>query len=492
MSSTSPTPARNTAIDAGPIPHGGRAARQFESSDRASRVSDLPLRGATESAVRLISETAHDLRAPLTTIRESVRLVRDGGFGPIDHSMRECLSAAIDQCSCAAQLVDEMVHLHRLDSDFPAAHRRWLTIDEVKQNVEATMAPWTLPREIQLLWDGPFGQGIRTYADPSLLRRLIVNLLGNAVRATREGQPILVRVKTNGRGGAMQWSIVDQGRGIEAQDLELIAAGKTPSQSSGGLGLMISRRLAAAHFSRLKIESRVGTGTAVSFQTPTGGPVGLAARWVQHRCDLANDDSEAATREPQQIHNVFPQQTRLAIDGMTPPRRVRIDVPAQTIQLGIDDLRANFPDQAYLAALTVGAAVGQETVNAFGDLLDRSMRVTEWAYRTGRRSWMILWDADAETGARKQMELERLAHAELETLRLRWGVPVSVAIDALSPQRTVQRLADMLVCETLRMGQQHVADDDAIPGDPLSQPASVVPETRLDRHVRWLRDHQLG
>lgn len=485
MSSTSPTPARSTAIDAGHVPAGGRAAAQREPGGRARRAEEFPPRTDTGSAARLISETAHDLRAPLATIRESVRLVRDGEFGPINRSMRECLSAAVDQCSCAAQLVDEMVHLHRLDSTFPAARRRWLTIDEVKQQVEATMAPWTLPRDIQLLWDGPFGQGMRTYADPSGLRRLIVNLLGNAVRVTRDGQPILVRVKADGRGGAMHWAVVDQGQGIKPEDLESIAGGRTPSQG-GGLGLMIGRRLAAAHFSRLKIESRVGTGTAVSFQTPTGGPVGVLARWARHRWELAHADSHENAREPKQVHNVFPRQARLAVEGKMPPRRVRIDVPAQTIELGIEALRPDFPDQTYVITLTVGAAVASETVEAFAELLDRSMRTTEWAYRTGRRSWMLFLDADRETGAVKQLELERLAEQQLDSLRLRWGVPVSVAMDLSAPQRTLQRLADLLVCETLRMGQQHVIDDEAGLHEAPSPPASVVPETRLERHVRWL------
>ena len=448
MSPNLPTPAGHSAISAGDVLTGGPAAPRLDAVESGRREPLRTSRADNQSAARLISETAHDLRAPLATIRESVRLVRDGELGSINASMRDCLTAAIDQCNCTSQMVDEMVQAHHVDGAFPGARRIWLPIDDVKKSVEATMAPWTLPRGIQLLWDGPFGHGIRTYADPVLLRRLIVNLLGNAVRVTRDGQSILMRAKANGAEGTITWSIVDQGRGIEASDMELIVAGKMPSRSSGGLGLLISRQLAAAHFSRLRIESRVGTGTAVSFRTPTGGPIAAAGRWVRWRCGLASPADAVASVEPQQIRNVYPRHAAARTDGIATPRRVRIDVPSQTIELGVPDLHPAFPECGYVTKMTVGAAVSLEAADHFGRLLDRSMRMTEWAYRTGRRSWLIVWDADTDIGAAKRADLERTIHRELDTVRMRWGAPLTLPIDLASPQRTARRLADLIINES--------------------------------------------
>ena len=83
-------------------------------SGTASRSPDAS--PSSESISRLISETAHDLRAPLATIREAVRLVRDGDLGQVSTEQTEYLSAAMNQCDCAVQLVEELVQSRRFDS----------------------------------------------------------------------------------------------------------------------------------------------------------------------------------------------------------------------------------------------------------------------------------------------------------------------------------------------------------------------------------------
>ncbi len=78
-----------------------------------------------------MSETAHDIRSPLTTIRESVRLVHDGDLGAVNDDQKSCLAAAIDQCNCLDQMVGEMVQVERLRTGLPRARRSWvsLTVD---------------------------------------------------------------------------------------------------------------------------------------------------------------------------------------------------------------------------------------------------------------------------------------------------------------------------------------------------------------------------
>lgn len=492
MSSTLPT--SNTPSPSTPVSprnthgaHGESTPTMLISQPAPPRPSSadaqIAARSGLESASRLISETAHDLRAPLTSIRESVRLVRDGDLGPISSDQRECLSLAMDQCNCISQLVDEMVQSRQQVSGIAGARRQWVSIDDIRQDVESTMAPWTLPRGIQLLWDGPFGTGVRTYADPVLLRRLIVNLLSNAVRVTLDGQPILVRSQMHPRRGLMAWSIVDQGRGIEASDMERIAAGKAPAHSSGGLGLLISRQLAAAQFSRLKIESRVGTGTAVSFVTPAGGPVAVAQRWSRWRSDLMIRPDATLIGATQMIHDAAAGRSVGRSDAITPPRRVRIDVPSQRLELSIADFAPDFSDQVYVNTVAVGAAVPMQRENAFGDLLYRSMQMSELAYRVGRRQWVIAWDADRSTGTVKQNELEQRTESDLDALRLSWGKPMMMSVPSDSPDLLSRRIGDLIVRTTLRSDQKPASDVDEVrPGtEPMAN--SVIPELRLQREI---------
>ncbi|WP_372896505.1 sensor histidine kinase [Stieleria sp.] len=503
MTSTLPTTVGTATLESRPVddrgvPYGGTvAARRKPGQTPGSReiaapghlpiaADDAPL----ESISRLISETAHDLRAPLSTIREAIRLVRDGDLGKVSSAQSECLSAAINQCNCAVQLVDEMVQSRRFDSGFPNVMRQWTSIDELRSNVEATLQSWILPRGIHLLWDGPFEEGIQIYADATLLRRLIVNVAGNAIRVTREGGPVLIRATVNRDQGIMNWAIVDQGAGISPSDMELIGAGKAPAKSIGGLGLIISRQLAAAHFSTLRIESRVGTGTAVSFQTILGGPAAVAARWVKWRSELIMIEQRKIMNEDQRVHEVRPSRSSPPSQSPAPPRRVRIDVPSQLIELGAGEMQPAFPDHVYLTTVSVGAAIPAAGTDAFDALLQRTMRITELAYRTGRRSWVIAWDADGETGIAKRSELERLVQNELGTMRMTWGASSLVSATPHPEFRNslASRLSDLMVRQTLAGAQQAVSDTDQVrlgTGPMQSTPMATI---RLEQDVHWLRE----
>lgn len=496
-----PMDPRGVATDV-PFPSGRPTAVTTEDQTGARRdaptASTRPKVGTDsasfESASRLISETAHDLRAPLSTIREAVRLVRDGELGSVSSAQSECLSAAINQCNCAAQLVDEMVQSRRFDSGFPNVSRQWISIDELRQSVEQTLQPWMLPRGIQLLWDGPFGQGVKVYADATLLRRLIVNLAGNAIRVTRDGCPVLIRALPGRVQRVMDWSVVDQGVGISPSDLALIAAGKAPAKSVGGLGLMISRQLATAHFSSLRIESRLGTGTAVSFQTVLGGPAAVAAHWAKWRSGLIDQGDGSVVNENQRVHEVPAPRMSKTTTKPAPPRRVRIDVPSSLIELSADGVQPAFRDRVYLTTVSVGAAVPASGTNAFDALLQRTMRLTELAYRTGRRSWVIAWDADGQMGVAKRVELERLVENELDSMRMTWGAS-SIVSATKKPNfgcSLTHRLGDLLVRQTLAASQHAVSDADQVRLGTVPMELSSTASQRLELEVSWLKRNWRG
>jgi K+-sensing histidine kinase KdpD len=79
-----------------------------------------------DSAKRLISETAHDLRSPMTSIQEAIKLVRSGELGEINADQQEILNAAVGKCDCLNQMVEEMVQMERLRTGTPRANRRWI------------------------------------------------------------------------------------------------------------------------------------------------------------------------------------------------------------------------------------------------------------------------------------------------------------------------------------------------------------------------------
>jgi signal transduction histidine kinase len=100
-------------------------------------------------------------------------------------------------------------------------------------------------------------------ADENLLRRALLNLILNGLRASKPGQSIRVTARRNG--GTLSLTVADEGCGISAEDLPRVTEPYfTQFPGGSGLGLPIVERIASAHGWALRIESVLNHGTKSS------------------------------------------------------------------------------------------------------------------------------------------------------------------------------------------------------------------------------------
>jgi signal transduction histidine kinase len=116
--------------------------------------------------------------------------------------------------------------------------------------------------------------GLAVRADRDRLVQILVNLVDNAVKFTSEGGQIRIEAAL-GSDGRVEITVRDTGVGIPSTDLPRITerfyrVDRTRSREVGGtgLGLAIVKHLVQAHGGELRIESALGSGTAVSFTLP--------------------------------------------------------------------------------------------------------------------------------------------------------------------------------------------------------------------------------
>ena len=144
--------------------------------------------------------------------------------------------------------------------------------------------------------------------DPTRLRQVLINLLGNAVKFTDFGEvAITVKNHPSGKRGEIEFQISDTGIGIPADKLETIFESFTQADSATtrkyggtGLGLQISRRIVEAMGGNLSVTSRVGQGSTFRFNTPfaladrqeNSAPVVSHAEAVRPLRILLAEDSE--------------------------------------------------------------------------------------------------------------------------------------------------------------------------------------------------------
>ena len=434
-------------------------------------------KNATDAAVRLVTETAHELRSPLTAVRESIRSVRDGDLGPVNDDQQSFLDSAVDQCGCIEQVVGEMVRLERLRAGNSRVQRGWVPVTEIRQAVDEALLPRTVPAGVELLWDGADDPDLFVFADAKLLRQLLVNLISDSIRVTSAGGFVLIRLARIHHGDAVCWSVVDRGPSRGDQDVErFYAAESTASRAGGeGVGLAVSQQLAAQHFSPLKIRSRPGKGTQVSFETATGGPRGVARHWTRWRL--------GALDAPDQMRRSTRPSSKLVSESND--RRIRFDVPAILLTLSHVASRPVCQDLFMAGTVALGGTVSSVAANQFDQVLQAKLNNYDLSYRVDTRRWVWCFDADADSVRRRLESLEDLATSCIPGIRMKWSPPQVMKLDT---HRTAGRISDLLVRQFLDASQSPMRfdPDEVRPGTAPIAPSNIA-EIRLDAEVRRLR-----
>jgi signal transduction histidine kinase len=166
----------------------------------------------------------------------------------------------------------QMIELHRAPTDLVALVRRTAQEHDRLSDRHGIRVVTDL-EELTGFWDGP------------RLQRVLVNLLGNAVKYSPRGGRITVRVAREGDGddACAVFSVQDHGVGIPQADLSLVfvqfrRAGNVESFAGSGIGLAGAKRIVELHGGTISVESIEGEGSTFTVRLPlTGEPNTTAA-----------------------------------------------------------------------------------------------------------------------------------------------------------------------------------------------------------------------
>jgi heavy metal sensor kinase len=210
---------------------------------------------------RFMADASHELRTPVSTIRTAadVTLSRPSRE-PAEY--REALEVVAQQSSRLARLVDDMLVLARADAGGYRVVFADVDLGDLAAECVHDLAVLANRRRIALTCDVPRGAFLR--GDEALLRRLLLNLLHNAIAYTPEGGRASVSLDC--RNGVSELRVSDTGRGIQPEDRERIFGRfvrLNPARGEGGsgLGLSIARWIAEAHGGTLSVAQSGPEGT---------------------------------------------------------------------------------------------------------------------------------------------------------------------------------------------------------------------------------------
>jgi two-component system, sensor histidine kinase and response regulator len=213
----------------------------------------------------------HDLKSPLTGILGSLELVLDGDAGPLAPEQRRLLDDARERGVDVLRMADNLLDLSRLEESSVRLQPRDLDVARLLREV---VDDWHVRAEregARLAVEGPAGVAVR--ADEGMLRRVLANLIGNALR--HGGPGVAVRVSAVPAEGGVKVSVADDGRGVPETEHETIFRKYGRADAGGassGLGLTFCKLAVEAHGGRIWVQSRPGEGAIFHFVLPPRPP----------------------------------------------------------------------------------------------------------------------------------------------------------------------------------------------------------------------------
>jgi two-component system OmpR family sensor kinase len=215
-----------------------------------------------ETMRRFVADASHELRTPIAVIRGEADVALDHDRGPAEY--KESLAVIQDEARRLTRLIDDLLNLARADAGHVSLHVEEFYVNDLLAECCRSIQTKAGAKKIDLECLCP--EDVAYPGDPELIRRLVLNLLENAIRYTPEGGR--VQVKVDDSASELRIQVVDTGIGIPPETATHVferfyRGDHARSRQNGGfgLGLSIVKWIAESHNGSVELSSKPGLGS---------------------------------------------------------------------------------------------------------------------------------------------------------------------------------------------------------------------------------------
>ena len=302
-----------------------------------------------------LANMSHEIRTPMTSILGYADLLIQGTRSPSE--LLDFVQAIRRNGEHLLEIINDILDLSKVDSGKMTIERTPCSPARIAAEIESIMRVRAIEKGISLKVEfaTPVPEAISS--DPTRIRQILVNLVGNSVKFTHKGevQVFLGLHEEQGR-PMMRFEVRETGIGLTPEQQTLIfepfahADNSTTRKFGGtGLGLTISRRLAEMMGGRLTVSSALGVGSTFTLTVPTGPIEGV--RMFHSPADVALDpETDAETRIVDHLH----ARILLAEDGLDNQQIISLNLREAGSEVTIVDNGLDAVESA-MTALARGA-----------------------------------------------------------------------------------------------------------------------------------------
>lgn len=298
---------------------------------------------ASRSKTEFLANMSHEIRTPMTAIIGFVDLLADHGDGqPNAPSRDEAVETIRRNARHLLSLINDVLDLSKIEAGQMRMDRQRVRTLDLVQDALRLMDDRARQKglALRLVMDGDVPESIST--DPTRLRQVLINLLGNAVKFTDQGAVTLTMRRLDDAQDKLVFEIADTGIGMTPEQLSrlyqpFVQADSSTTRRYGGtgLGLAITRRCIDIMGGTISARSAPGSGTTFSFSIDTGDLAGVPA--ARLRATESKEGSgvlrlPSAVRQPLSGVRVL-----LAEDGIDNQRLIRFHLERAGAHVDIVD-----------------------------------------------------------------------------------------------------------------------------------------------------------
>ncbi len=227
-----------------------------------------PIQKAWQQQKDFLADASHELRTPLAIIQTNLEVVLSNPEETVTAQM-DWLNNIHEELQQMTTLVSSLLFLARVDADQCALEQTNFALDQLVSRMGEAFRPLAKAKHIRL--EKEIAGPVTCYGDESHLRRVIENLLDNAIRHTPAGGKITLRLQQSAK--KILLTVTDTGEGIPPEHLAKIfdrfyQVDASRSKGKSGLGLSIVKHIVEKHGGTIQVASAPGSGTTFAIQLP--------------------------------------------------------------------------------------------------------------------------------------------------------------------------------------------------------------------------------
>lgn len=227
----------------------------------------------------LVADVAHELRTPLAIIQAKLESIQAGAL----EATEEVILHISDEVYRLSRLVNDLQQLSLAESKTLSLHKERTEINGFVEAILSQFQWFADEKDIRLhFYENP--TDIYIEIDRDRMTQVVVNLLGNALRYTRDSGTVIVDVKVEGKSVVLHFK--DTGPGIDEQKLPFIFErfyrldeSRKRDEGGAGLGLSIAKGFVEVHGGTINVTSIKGEGTRFEVSLPIQGESVSDVEW---------------------------------------------------------------------------------------------------------------------------------------------------------------------------------------------------------------------